>query len=347
MNNKFVQESMGWFGKHRFVSVLSILLIVALLAVGSIAISFSYFLSHPAKAQASEVDFKVAAGDGLRVITANLKQSEIVPNDVYFVLYLKLSGLSGTIQAGDYHLSASMTPLTIADILTKGRVASRTITIPEGWTVDQIGTYLEKQNVATKEEFTEATKKSYNYDFLKDKPADVGLEGFLFPDTYQVSVTASSDEIVKMMLDNFGRRVTPDMRAAAQGSGYNLYQIVTLASIVEKEVSKPEDRKVVAGIFFNRLSRGMQLQSDVTLQYALQTDQKTFSDAETKFVSPYNTYYVSGLPKGPISNPGLESINAVLYPETTDFLYFLAADGTTYYAKTLAEHEQNVAQYLK
>jgi UPF0755 protein len=332
---------------HKWLSA-SIIAAISIVIVGlAIFLSFINFLNSPAKANAPEVNFQVHAGDGLRVVTSDLSRDGIVPNNIYFILYLKLSGLSGTIQAGNYRLSPAMTPLTVADILTKGRVASKSITIPEGWTIDQIGSYLQNNNIVTKEEFIEATKKNYSYDFLKGKPADVGLEGFLFPDTYQVSVSVTADQIVKMMLDNFDKRVTTDMRAAAQGSGYSVYQVVTLASIVEREVSKPEDRKVVAGIFLNRLNQGMKLQSDVTLEYALGVTKKTFTDEETQYPSPYNTYYVDGLPKGPICNPGLESINAVLYPQQTDFLYFLSVDGTTYFAKTLAEHEQNVAQYLK
>jgi len=262
------------------------------------------------------------------------------------MVYLKLSGLSSSIQAGDYKLSGTMTPLTIADILTKGKVASKKITIPEGWTIDDIGNYLQQQGVATKADFNAATEKNYSYGFLADKLAGQGLEGYLFPDTYQISATANAEDIVKIMLDNFDSKLTPSLRAAISGSGRNIYQTVTLASIVEREVSKPEDRKVVAGVFINRLNIDMALESCATVQYILKTDDKRLTYEQTRVDSPYNTYLYKGLPVGPIGNPGIDSIQAVLYPQNTDYLYFFSAAGTTYYSKTLDEHEAKIAKYL-
>jgi UPF0755 protein len=333
-NKKIILITLAVFG--------AILLLFALVAG-----YYFYYLNTPLNKNSAEVAFVVKPGDGVRAVAGGLESSKIIRGDYTFMVYLKLSGLSSSIQAGEYKLSGAMSPLTVADILTKGKVNSRRITIPEGWTIREIGAYLEKEGVVKSADFVAATKKDYNYDFLVGKPAGVDLEGFLFPDTYQISATATADDIVKTMLDNFGRRVTPDMRAAANKSSLGLYGTITLASMVEKEANKPVDRKVVAGIFESRLNEGMRLQSDVTVAYALGEDRKELTAADLKLNSPYNTYVVEGLPLGPICNPGLDAINAVIYPEVTSYRYFIAANEQMYYAKTIDEHNTNVAKYLR
>jgi len=336
-----------------FVQKNKKLIIAAAIVVGTLVtvlISmlgyYAYFLSTPLDKSATTTTFVVTKGDGVRKISANLEEKKIISADFTFMVYLKLSGLSSSIQAGDYTLSGSMAPKTVADILTKGKVTSKKITIPEGWTNDDIGTYLEKQGVVKKADFDLATKKAYNYEFLADKPATSDLEGYLFPDTYQISATANADDIVRLMLENFDEKLTPELRSAIKGSGMSIHETVTLASVVEREVAKPEDRKVVAGIFENRLNSDMALESCATIQYILKSDKVRFSYEETRVESPYNTYLHPGLPVGPIGNPGIDSISAVLYPEKSSFLYFFAAKGTTYYSKTLDEHEAKIAKYL-
>lgn len=340
MNKLFIQKYQKFFLPAAIVA--GALLLLFAFAIGY----YAYFLNTPANKKGAEITFVVTKGDGVRKVTADLKKDKIISNDFTFVVYLKLSGLSSSIQAGDYRLASSMSPRTIADILTKGKVASKRITIPEGWTIDDIGVYLEREGVTTKTNFILATTASYKYDFLTGKPADQGLEGYLFPDTYQISATATAGDIVKLMLDTFGEKLTPEIRAAIKGSGMNTYEVVTLASIVEREVAKPEDRKVVAGIFENRLNSGMALESCATIQYILKSNEERFTYEQTRVESPYNTYLYPGLPVGPIGNPGIDSINAVLFPERTSYLYFFSANGTTYYSKTLDEHEAKIAKYL-
>lgn len=340
LNKNFIQKN------KKLLTSGVIVLGVILSFFAFMAAYYLYFLDKPLDKNAAETTFVITKGDGVRKIAANLEKDEIISQDLTFLIYLKLSGLSSSLQAGDYRLSAAMSPYTIADILTKGKVASKKITIPEGWTIDDIGTYLEKQGIVTKADFVAATKKNYEYDFLADKPAGQDLEGYLFPDTYQISVTANAEDIVRVMLDNFDKQLTTETRAAISGSGMNIYETVTLASIVEREVSKPEDRKVVAGIFLNRLNTGMALESCATVQYILKTSEKRLSYEQTRVESPYNTYLNTGLPVGPIGNPGSESIRAVLFPEKTDYYFFFSADGVTYYSKTLEEHNAKVAKYL-
>jgi len=345
LKNSFIDKTLVYIKEKLWPKLLLGLIALVFLVALITFFIFSSFI-NTGNGGKNDTNFVVVNGQGLKVISTNLKTKNIISNDLLFMIYMKYAGLSGNIKAGDYILSPSMTPMQIADILSQGKVASRTITIPEGWTVAEIGTYLEKQGIVKKSDFVLASNKEYSYDFLSSKPADVGLEGFLFPDTYQISITADSESIIKTMLDNFGKKVTLDMRLAAKQTGFSLYETITLASVVEEEANKPADRKIVAGIFISRLNEDMMLQSDVTVAYALGEDRKELTAADISLDSPYNTYVVAGLPKGPISNPGLESISAVIYPEITDFRYFIAANDQIYYAKNIEEHNANVAKYL-
>jgi UPF0755 protein len=327
-----------------------ILISLASLALMTIIFSVSYFdyyLNKPASKEKKEIEFVIKKGEGVREIAMELEGKELLKDDLPFLIYLKLSGHIADIKAGTYRLSSDNTPLEIVDILTKGKVASRKITIPEGWNNQEIAEYLEKQGMVKKAEFLAAAKENYDYAFLKDLPEDASVEGFLFPDTYQIPYHADSKYIINRMLENFDSKLTAETRAEIGASKYNVFHVVTLASIVEKEASKPQDRKTVAGIFLARLDEGQLLQSDVTLQYIYGLEKKSFSNDETTVDSPYNTYKYDGLPIGPITNPGMDAINAVLHPEMTDFRYFLAADGVVYYSKTLDEHETKKLKYLK
>lgn len=310
-------------------------------------IIYQYYLNSPASKENKEVEFVIKSGESVRSIAKRLEEEKVIRNDFPFLVYLKLKGIAGDLKAGVYRLSPTNTPKEVIDILTNGKVASKKITIPEGWTIKEMGQYLEKQGIVTQIEFEAATKQKYDFEFLKDLPAGASVEGFLFPDTYQIPYNANSEEIVRRMLENFDSKLTADMRRMINASGYNTYEVITLSSIVEKEVFKPVDRKVVAGIFLNRLNEGMKLQSDVTVNYTLDKAKEGITYEDIKIDTPYNTYVVSGLPFGPVGSPGIDSIWAVLSPEFTEFRYFLTAEGTTYYSKTLDEHEEKKARYLQ
>jgi UPF0755 protein len=334
------------FKLKKYQIILGSLVLGAVVILASVSLYFNHYLNTAASKDNKEIEFTIYKGEGVRTIAKNLEENKLIKNDFPLLVYLKLTGHAADLKAGLYKLSTTNTPLEVVDILTKGKVASRKITIPEGWDDEDIAKYLEEQGIVKKDDFIAATKEKYDYDFLAGQPEGSGVEGFLFPDTYQIPYHADSKYIINKMLENFDKRLGSDVRSAISGSKYNIYQTVTLASIVEREVSKPEDRKTVAGIFLARLDEGQALQSDVTLQYIYGKEKKTFTYDETTVESLYNTYKYRGLPYGPICNPGLESINAVLNPSLTDFRYFLAADGKTYYSKTFEEHEANKQRYL-
>jgi UPF0755 protein len=190
---------------------------------------------------------------------------------------------------------------------------------------------------------------SQEFSILADKPKSYGLEGYLFPDTYRIFNQAPVLDVIEKMLGNLDAKFTPMMRADIARQGRTIYQVITLASIIEKEVRIAEDRKIVSGIFWNRLAIGQALGSDATLSYILGDKDAAHSIEQTKIDSPYNTYHYAGLPPGPICNPSLDAIIAAIYPAATDYYYFLTdpKSGKTIFSKTLEEHNRNKQKYLK
>jgi UPF0755 protein len=229
------------------------------------------------------------------------------------------------------------------------------ITLLEGWNNKDIAAYLEKNQIVASADFLDATKNfdTSEYVDLLSKPKDQGLEGFLFPDTYFIPKTASTSKemagiIIQKALDNFSKKITPTMNQQAALDGMDLYKIITLASIIEKESgANQDDRKTIAGVFYNRLKAGMPLESDATVSFVTETS--PISTADTLIDSPYNTYKYKGLPPGPICNPGLNSIMAALYPTPSDYLFFLTIPQTSraVFAKTYDEHLKNKQKYLR
>lgn len=251
-----------------------------------------------------------------------LKDNGIIKSKWGFVFYLWIKGYVNHIQAGEYLLNSKMGMSQVAKIIVNGEVNENyiKITIPEGWDIKKIEARLKENNVI-------------------DKNAKISIdnEGYLFPDTYYFYKDSSLDVVIKKMRDNFISKAGKDVK----------YDILKMASILEREVVSDEDRAIVSGIFWKRIEIGMPLQADITIAYALGIDKWKYSYEETKIKSPYNTYTNLGLPPTPICNPGLSAINAALNPKQTDYLYFLSApDGTTIYSKTLEEHNANKAKYL-
>lgn len=322
------------------------------LVFGSIfAAMYSNAVNTPNKGSSAQQVFVISSGQGLEKIANNLHDQKLVSNVFVFELYMKAAGLSGKVQAGEYKIAGNLNMKNLAQLITLGKITTNKITIPEGWTNVQIGNYLESNTTITKAQFLAAAKYDPtrdSYSWLSGMSSGQSLEGFLYPDTYQISLHPTADEVVKKMLANFDKKLTPAMRAQIKTSGMNTYEVVTLASVVEKEAVKTADRKLVAGVFEKRLSLGMPLQSDVTVLYAEGREKGEVSYLDTQVNSPYNTYKVAGLPAGPVCNPSIESIQSVLSPTKSNYLYFLAApDGTVYYAATVDQHNSNKAKYLK
>ncbi len=242
-----------------------------------------------------------------------------------------------------------MTVPELAELLQSARATSSTITIPEGWRREQIGESFNSFDNLSPDDFYGLTSQPIpGFSFASEIPPGASLEGFLFPDTYQITPDDATLDLVLLMVANFDKQVMPDERLAFSDQGLSLFQAVTLASIVEREAIVPEERPIIASVFLNRLRAGMNLESDPTVQYALGTTENWwksplfFEDLEID--SPYNTYRYPGLPPGPIANPGLDSLLAVAHPDPTPYFYFRAAcdgSGEHIFAETFEGHLQN------
>jgi UPF0755 protein len=230
--------------------------------------------------------------------------------------------------------------------ISRGIVVNKAFLVKEGETLKQLEVSANEQWLRGGD-LPAALAEPYSNQFLSGRPAGASLEGYLFPDTYQIAPSTTPQQLVQAMLDNFGRKVSPELVGGFQKQGLTLHQGLTLASIVESEVAHEADRPLVAQVFLKRLRQGMKLESDVTANYgATQLGITSFSDIKS-INSPYNTYLHTGLPPGPICNPGLSAMSAVANPAATDYLYFVADKaGNTYFAKTYTEHQANVAKYL-
>jgi UPF0755 protein len=313
-------------------------------------------IQTPPGSGSTPVEFSIRAGENGATVAARLERLGVISDAELFRLLLRYWGVDAQIEAGDYMLRQDMTMSEVAGELQHGRLRAKTVTIREGLRAEEVAHLLASQGLVDQEEFILLVRDdAFHYDFLRDRPADAPktLEGFLFPDTYQFPVSITTTGAIDMMLQNFDQRVTIEMRQKALDNGLDLFEVLTLASIVEREAVLPEERPVIASVYLNRLRRGIYLEADPTVQYAKGYDPETqrwwppISLDELRVIdSPFNTFAHPGLPPGPICSPGLASIEAVLNPADTDYLFFLAkGDGSHAFAETFEEHLENQDRY--
>jgi UPF0755 protein len=307
----------------------------------------------PASADATPVRFSVREGESAGAIGDRLQASGLVGSSEVFRLLVGYYGAGGKLQAGEYELRHNMRPSEIIAALGHGLGSSRLVTVPEGRRTEEVAAILAENQVVPAESFLAAAHAGdYHFDFLEGLPPDAPLEGFLFPDSYRFDGKATPRETVQKMLEAFDQRAGPDLRRGGPG-GLGGRETVILASIVEREAVLSGERPVIAAVYLNRLRQGIRLDADPTVQYALTADpgnvvrfgwwKQNLLLADLEVASPYNTYRQTGLPPGPIANPGLSAIQAVLYPAKNDYLYFVAKpDGSHLFARTLDEHNANV-----
>jgi UPF0755 protein len=328
----------------KFRPALTILLALLVLFAPFLYISYRLGL-RPVQTggEPGTIEFRVTAGQNAQTIATNLKASSLIRDRNAFITYVNFHGLRPRLKVGRYELSPAMSAAQIADLLAGGKTLSKRLTVPEGYRLSQIRTAATDLGL-DQAAFDAALAAPHSQSFLAGKPATVDLEGYLFPDSYEVGPTTTPAQLVDAMLDNFGKRVGPEYVNGLAAQGLTLHQGLTLASIVEHEVNIPADRPIVAQIFLKRFRAGMPLGSDVTTHYAADLLHKPF---DVNIDSPYNTRRYGGLPPGPICSPGLSALDAVVHPAATDYLFFLTGkDGKTYYGKTYAEHQANIAKHL-
>jgi UPF0755 protein len=348
--------------KKRLVKLLAGLLVLSLVALAATYVLYTN-LSQPAASESDAVLFEIKSGEVLRKVASNLQEQGIVRSSIIVELTARLESLTG-LKAGLFVLDKSWSVseiLTTLNDSTKTIVDTVRITFPEGdWARDFAHklsnlTSVEEQDLFdlwNNEAFLQEMIKKYEFlseDILNPKTR-IRLEGYLFPNTYEFFVSTSARDVTVKILDQT-KKIYDKYKAQFEATELSVHEVFILASIVQFEASKPDDMKKVASVFLNRLRINMPLQSSVTICYSLY-NYNSWRDCETNsnIESPYNTYKYRGLPVGPIMSPGEAAIVAVLQPDDTDFLYFMAdvyGDGTVYFAKTYAEHKANVDKYLK
>lgn len=294
----------------------------------------------------------IKEGSGVNKISQDLSNAGLVRSKLVFEFFIWAKGLETNIQAGEHRLNKGLSIKELTSKLVSGSSLSneRVITLIEGWTLRDIGEYLEKEGISRAEDFYKSAEAdlSGEYDFLSSKPTGVGLEGYVFPDTYRIYKNSSAEEVIKKALNNLGQKLTTELQGQIKNQGKTVHEIMTLASIIEKEVKSDADKKMVAYLFGRRLKIGMPLQSDATVNYITHknTERPTYDDIN--IASPYNTYRYRGLPPGPICNPGLAAIEAAINPTPNDYWYFLTTpDDKVIYSVTYEEHLANKSRYLK
>jgi UPF0755 protein len=345
-------------------------IVIASILIVFFFISVSYFRGINSSASRSGVDivFNIEKGKGVKQISRDLYNQGLIKSRLNFQIYVWQKGLENKMQAGEYILNPILSVKEIVKILAVGKAMSneREIKIIDGWNISDIANYFEKEGLFKKDDFynlagypesikvvnsriLEPKDYSAQFDFLADKPKSASLEGYLFPDTYRIFNNAALDDVILKLLDNFDKKISSEMRAEIKKQNKSIYEIVTMASIIEKEVKTYEDMRIVSGVFWDRIKNGQALESCATLAYILGKNKPQYTQEDTEIDSLYNTYKNRGLTPGPICNPGLNAIKAAIYPEYTDYNYFLSAtdDGKTIFSKTYEEHLRNKVKYLK
>ncbi len=325
-------------------------LVLLILLIGVIAAAAWLYTSvdHPYKGyESAETFVEIPSGAGPASIGRRLVDAGVVRSRSSFRLALWLTRAGRRLQAGEYRFDHPMSPRQVIDKIARGEVYVRAITFPEGLTAKQMAALYETRGFGSAQDFIAASRNVALIGGVDPEAPD--LEGYLFPDTYTLPRKAGAAQLVARMVSNFEKALTPEIRQQALARGMGVRQLVTLASIVEKETGKPEERPLVAAVYSNRLRIGMPLQCDPTVIYALDRMGRyngNLTRADLQLESPYNTYRHAGLPPGPIASPGRASLAAAAAPADVSYLYFVSRnDGSHVFASTLDEHNRNVQEY--
>lgn len=344
------------------ISIIIFLIVIFTAVTGGGYFCNEFFVKRPIS-DATAVSFSIESGESVKKIARNLEEAGIINGTFIFETYVWLLQLDGVFQPGQYDLKPGNNIAFIVNELTAINITENKVTIIEGWTLrDIVDNLLNKKIIQSAKDFYYLTgtpaidyrnekvdfRGGWNYDFLSDRPAYATLEGYIYPDTYRALAERGAGGIIEKALNNFGKKLTADLRVEIKNQGKTIFEVITLASIVEKEIFGSEDRKIVADLFLRRLKMGMPLQADSTINYITQSGRARSTYDDLKINLPWNTYKYKGLPLGPISNPSIEAIRAVIYPQPNNYLYFLTGkDGVVHYAKNAAEHAKNRTKYLQ
>lgn len=330
-----------------FLIVLFLTLILAIAAILGINF-FNKSLRPVSLAETQEVSIEILPGSSTEKIANLLHENELIHNTFIFKYKVKDMGVGASLKAGKYNLNKSMDVVEIIDNLTKGVKSDNTVrfTIPEGYELEQVASKLSNEGLVNHDRFMELVGNKSNFEedftFLKEIDDGQSLEGFLFPSTYEIFQSSTEEQIIEKMLDEFEKIYESEVKIKLDEFDFTLNELVTLASIIEREGKLDDERPIMSGVFHNRLDIGMKLESCATVQYILGERKENLSIAETQTPSPYNTYINLGLPPAPIASPGKVSLVSAVNPADVDYLFFVltGSDGSHTFTKTYSEHLQ-------
>jgi UPF0755 protein len=328
----------------KLLITFSICVFITMLAGFFYIRSIYQYAEKPGGLDTGKKIFSISPGQNIRNTAQRLHEINIIKSPFTFRLLSKIKGLDNNLKIGEYHLSTSMTPNEILEIIVTGKSILYRVTVPEGYTLRQVSMVIEKSGLGSRDIF---------YQFATDPdlsrkmgiPADT-FEGYLFPDTYFFPKGTSPQKIISIMLNRFQNVFTENWKARADKLGLSIHKVVTLASIIEKETGASFERPIISSVFHNRLRKRMRLESDPTVIYAINNFTGNLTKKHLQTHTPYNTYKIRGLPPGPIANPGKKALEAALYPEKTNYLFFVSKRDTTHqFSTTISQHNRAVRKY--
>ncbi len=327
------------------LSFFSLIMILIIMGVFFVKNYYEDQMEPLAKTNVKEINIEIPMGSSIIKIANILEENKLIKNELLFRINAKILGMDSNLKAGNYVLNNGMTPEEILQALQEGSIPKDTVkfTIPEGFELKEIAERLSNQGLVDKDRFDELVSNPLNFTdkfpFLSELTSDLNLEGYLYPDTYEIFVGSTEEEIIEKMLERFEEIYTPSIIEKADKLGMSLNEVITLASIIEREGMIDDERPLISAVFHNRIEKNMLLQSCATVQYLLgeRKERLTFKDLEID--SQYNTYIYNGLPPGPIASPGRKSIEAAVNPADVDYFFFVAnGDGSHTFSITYEEH---------
>jgi len=320
------------------------ILIFAFLVATAVYVDIYIYAGKPVSAEPVKQVIIVKPGQKFKSLSQILYKKGVINHPAKFRLFSRIKGYDKNIKAGEYILSSTMTPKIILEIFVIGKVRLHRITMPEGYNLRQVAQVVSRAGFGTQADFFKAAT---NADLVHSKGIDAQtFEGYLFPDTYYFTKDATPEKIISSMVKRFWSVFKPEWKNRAKTLGFTIHQVVTLASIIEKETGAAVERPIISSVFHNRLKRRIRLESDPTVIYGIKDFNGNITRRDLAENTPYNTYRIKGLPPGPIANAGIKAIEAVLYPADTRFLYFVSKkDNTHQFSTNLKDHNRAVQKY--
>lgn len=331
--------------KPKIFLLLTVLILIGCSLSGYLLYKkFERFAYTPANQKSGQILFNIEPGQSLKTISRNLENKGLITSWAFFKWLAKFENAEKRLQAGEYLLSASFSPKHILDTLLKGRVKLYKITFPEGLNLTEVAERIEKKGFCRSDKILILCKDP---EFIHRTGIKANsLEGFLFPDTYFFPKKTSCETILTTMVNRFKQVFSLEWELKAQSLNLSIFEVVTLASIIEKETGDSSERPIISSVFHNRLKKRMRLESDPTVIYGIENFDGNITRKHLQTITPYNTYKIKGLPVGPIASPGYYSLEAALFPDKTDYLFFVSKKDTTHhFSKTIQEHNRAVRKY--